>query len=116
MALALDWVALPIVLALAARSLGIGTRYATFVVARNWAAVFAYAPFAVISLLVLTGLIGADAANFLMLVTLLVLLRYTYLIARRTLDAGVGLAVGIVVLDLAVSLTISLGLNGVFEA
>ena len=111
LALGLDWIALPIVLALAAGPLGISHRYGAFVIARNWASVIATAPFAVISLLVLGDLIGAEIANFLMLAMLLIVLRYNYLIARRALDASIGFAVGIVVLDAAISLTVALSLE-----
>ncbi|MCP4385947.1 MAG: hypothetical protein GY798_31840, partial [Hyphomicrobiales bacterium] len=47
-------------------------------------------------------------ANLLTIITVLVMLRYMYLIARRTLNVGPGGAVGIVVLDFAISLTIAL--------
>lgn len=114
LALGLDWITLPIVLALAAQPLGIAQRYGGFIIARNWGAVIAVTPFAVIGLLVLAGVIGAEIANFLMLAALIIVLRYNFLIARRALDVGVGFAIGIVVLDLAISLTIALGLEAVF--
>ncbi|MCP4383894.1 MAG: hypothetical protein GY798_21220, partial [Hyphomicrobiales bacterium] len=105
--LALDWVTLPIVLALAARPLGLEARYGAFVVARNWGSVLATAPLGVIGALVLVGLLGSEIANLLTIITVLVMLRYMYLIARRTLNVGPGGAVGIVVLDFAISLTIA---------
>ncbi len=112
--LGLDWIALPVVLALAARPLGIQRNYAAFIVARNWGAVIALTPFGVIGLLVILGLLNAEIANFLMLASLMVVLRYNFLIARRALDVGIGFAIGIVILDLAVSLTIALALDSVF--
>jgi hypothetical protein len=112
--LALDWITLPIVLALAARPLGIAGRYGAFIIARNWGSVLAVVPFAVVSLLVVLGLAGADIANFLMLAALIVVLRYNFLIARRALDVGTSFAVGIVILDLAISLMISLVLDAMF--
>ncbi len=112
--LGLDWIMLPLVLALAARPLGIQRHYAAFIVARNWASVIALAPFGAIGLLVIIGLVNAEVANFLMLASLMVVLRYNFLIARRALDVGIGFAIGIVVLDLAISLTIALALDLVF--
>ena len=112
--LGLDWITLPIVLALAARPLGITHHYGAFIIARNWGSVIAVAPFGFVGLLVLIGLAGMELANFLMLAALMIMLRYNYLIARRALDAGFGFAVGIVVLDLALSLTISLTLDSIF--
>jgi hypothetical protein len=112
--LGLDWVALPLILALLARPLGIARHYPEFVVARNWGAVIASIPFGVIGLLILVGLAGGELANLLMFAALIIVLRYTFIIARRALEAGIGFAIGIVVLDFVVSLTIALTLDGVF--
>ena len=114
--LGLDWIALPILLALAARPLGIQRTYAAFIVARNWASVIALLPYGIIGLLVIIGVVDTGMANILMLVVLMLVLRYNFLVARRAMDAGIGFAVGIVVLDLAVSLTIALSLDVVFAA
>jgi hypothetical protein len=112
--LGLDWVALPVILALLARPLGIARHYPEFVVARNWGAVIAAVPFGVIGLLIVLGLVGGELANLLMFAALIIVLRYTYLIARRSLDVGLGFAIGIVVLDFVVSLTLALALDGIF--
>ncbi len=112
--LGIDWVALPLVLALLAQPLGIARHYPEFVVARNWGAVIAAVPFGAIGLLILVGLLGGELANLLMLASLFVVLRYTYLIARRALDASLGFAIGIVVFDFVLSLMIALTLDGIF--
>lgn len=112
--LGLDWVALPVILALLARPLGIARHYPEFVVARNWGAVIAAVPFGAIGLLIVLGLLGGELANLLMLAALIVVLRYTFIIARRALDASLGFAIGIVVLDFVVSLTIALALDAAF--
>lgn len=112
--LGLDWVALPLILALLARPLGIARHYPEFVVARNWGAVIASVPFGVIGLLIVLGLVGGELANLLLLAALIIVLRYTYLIARRALEVSLGFAIGIVVLDFVVSLTLALALDGVF--
>ncbi len=112
--LGLDWVALPLILALVARPLGIARHYPEFVVARNWGAVIAAVPFGVIGLLIVLGLVGGELANILMFAALIIVLRYTFLIARRALEVGLGFAIGIVVLDFLVSLTLALALDGVF--
>ena len=112
--LGLDWIALPVILALLARPLGITSRYTSFVVARNWGAVLGALPFGVIGLLSVLGLVGGELASLLMFAALIVLLRYNYLIARRSLDASLGFAIAIVILDFVVSLTIALALDGVF--
>jgi hypothetical protein len=112
--LGLDWVALPVILALLARPLGIARNYPAFIVARNWGAVIAAVPFGAIGLLIVLGLVGGELANLLMFAALIVVLRYTYLIARRAFDVSLGFAIGIVVLDFVVSLTIALALDGLF--
>lgn len=104
--LGLDWVALPVILALLARRLGITRTYTAFVVARNWCAVVVYTLAGGIALLELAGLFGPDLGRLLLLVALIVAIRYMFLIARRTLHAGIALAVGIVVLDYATSVTL----------
>ena len=104
--LALDWVTLPVLLALLAGVLGIGRSYAGFIVARNWGAVLAITPFGVVALLFLLGILGSDSANVLSLVILVVVVRFNYLIARRALGVDVFFAVGLVVADFVISLAI----------
>jgi hypothetical protein len=104
--LALDWVTLPILLALLARPLGVAKTYVRYVVARNWCAVLATAPFGVIALLSLLGVLSTGPANVISLVVLVLVIRYNFLIARRALGADVGLAVAIIVADFIISLAL----------
>ena len=112
--LGLDWISLPIVLALLARPLGITRTYSGFVVARNWASVISILPFAAVALLYLLGIIDADLWSFLSLAFIIVIFRYTFVIARRALGASLGLAAGLVALDFAVSLALSQGIDALF--
>lgn len=107
-----DWVAFPIIFAFIAGPLGLGRTYSTFIIARNWGAAIAVLPFAAVALLFLAGIISAEFANFLSLAILIVVIRYSYLIARRALGAEIGLAVAVIVSDFALSLTIL----GLFDA
>ena len=102
----LDWVTLPIILALVAGPLGVARTYVPYVVARNWAAVLATTPFGIIELFYLLGLIGSGVAGLIALVVLVIVIRYNYLIARRALGADIGLAVGLIIADLAISLVV----------
>ena len=52
----------------------------------------------------------------LMFAALIAALRYNYVVARRALDATLGFAIGIVVLDFVVSLTLALSLDALFLA
>jgi hypothetical protein len=112
--LAIDWVAFPIVLALIADRLKVSCTYSAYVIVRNWGSVIATAPFGVLALLYVVGLIGQEVTGTLSLAILFVVLRYNYLIARRVLQVGVPLAIGIVVADFILSLAIDAGVSGVF--
>jgi hypothetical protein len=112
LALCLDWIALPLAMALAARPLGVTRTYAAFVVARNWCAVLAILPFGIIGLLLVSGLYDVDAANFLWLAALFIVLRYTFIIARRALGVSTGLAAGIVAIDFFLSFAIGILVDG----
>jgi hypothetical protein len=103
--LALDWVALPALLAVVAGFIGIKREYAAYVVVRNWAAPLMAAPFAAASLLGGLG-ISEDFLLIPSLAALVFSLRFGYLIARRTLNAGVDVAIGMVVLDVLVSVLV----------
>ena len=113
LAAGLDWITFPILLALVAEPLGITRSYTAFIIARNWGAVLASAPFALIDLLYLFGIFSQDVTNIASLIFLIVQLRYNYLIASRALGVGIGLAVGIVVADFAVSVMIMATVSGI---
>jgi len=112
--LILNWIALPIVLALVAQPLGVTRTYAAYVVARNWCAVLTVAPFGLVALLSLIGVIGNEIAGVISLTIIVVVVRFDYLIARRALGADVGLAVGVVLADLALGLAIGVAVDAVF--
>jgi hypothetical protein len=114
LALCLDWVTLPILLALVARPLGFGRLYSGYIVARNWASVLAVAPFGLVALAYLIGFFSPGFADFLMVALLIVVLRYNYIIARRALDASPGFAGGLVVADFLLSLIIAGTINALF--
>lgn len=105
--LLLNWVALPFLLALVAGPLGFSRTYASYVVARNWCAVLTVAPFGLIALLTLAGLLSNEIASVISLAIIVVVIRFDYLIARRALGADVGLAVAVVLADLAIGLAMA---------
>lgn len=110
----LDWIALPLVLALSARFLGITRTYTSFVVVRNWAAVPIVAILAVISALEMLLPVLTDLLVWIQLLTIMVAIRLTYLMARRFLDVDISLAVALVVFDFLLSIVIVLGINLAF--
>ena len=103
--LAADWVALPILLALIAGFIGIRQAYPAYITVRNWATVLMTLPFAAIALVQVFG-VGQDLLFIPSVAALAFSLRFGYLIARRTLNVGVDVAIGLVVLDWLVSLAV----------
>ena len=71
-------------------------------------------PYAAVSALALAGLVGRDVAGFLSFLVLVVVLRYHYLVARRSLDCTAGLALGLVAVDLLLSLVLATGIDRLF--
>ena len=104
--LGLDWITFPILLAIAAKPLGLAHRYGTFIIARNWGAVLAYALAAAASALTFLGL-GAIFGSLLIIAAILVSFYYGFVVARRGLDIRPGFAIGMVVADTIISLTLS---------
>ncbi|MCX5567963.1 hypothetical protein [Kaistia nematophila] len=105
--LILDWTAMPVLLAIFARRLGIARSYASYIVVRNWASVIMAAPQAGVALLAGLGLIPIEFAAVVSLAIVGVMLRYHYQIVGATLGKSVGFRVGLVAADLALSLVLS---------
>jgi len=109
--MALDWVTFPIVLALAAKPLGVAAHYVTYVVARNWAAPITGAILTVPLVLEGAGWVPREGASFLSIVALILVLRYHYMILRIALKTPVSLSIGLVIADFCISLLL-IGLFG----
>ena len=103
---AIDWVMLPLLLAVLARPLAISHGYAAFIVARNWTSLIAVIPFTLPALLYLLDIVTAPVMIVLTLAAMAIVMHYRYQVARIALKAPVGLAIGVVVLDLLLSLLI----------
>ena len=112
LALGIDWITLPLLLALIAGRIGIAGTYPAFIIARNWGSVLATIPFGIVGVLFVSGVIDAEAADILSLGMLFMVLRYNYLIARRALEVSIGFAVVLVVADFALSMLIAGAVDG----
>jgi hypothetical protein len=97
--LVLDWIAFPAALALVARPLGIGRTYASYVVARNWAAPLIAAILMIPFVLQGAGWVETTAAVILSLAAVLVALRFHYVILRVALKTSAAVSVGLLVAD-----------------
>jgi hypothetical protein len=108
LALGIDWITLPILLALLAKPLGFSGTYAPYIVARNWSTVLIATPFALIGALEIV--IGSTG----LLVQILVLgaaLRFSYMVVKRALAVTPAMAASIVTLDFFLSIFISVSVN-----
>ncbi len=114
--LSLEWIALPVVLALIARRLGIAPRFVPFIVARNWGAAVSSALYAIPALLFVAGVLRADVTQILGLAVVLVALQYQYRIARQALAVPPGMAVAVVVLDVVLGLVVMLSVARLWPA
>jgi hypothetical protein len=112
--LCFDWATFPITLALIAGFIGIRTAYPAYIVVRNWATLLMIVPFAAIALLDLSGLVSSDLLFLPSLAALAAALRMSYLVARRTLNAGIDFSIGLVVLDFLVSLALVMLIGRLF--
>lgn len=101
-----DWVTLPLILAALAGPLGISKGYVPFIVARNWTSLLASLFYVVPALLYLLGVIPSGILVLLSLVALMVIIRYRYIVARMVLECTVSVAVGLVILDIVLSILI----------
>ncbi|MEM8811046.1 MAG: hypothetical protein AAGF59_00410, partial [Pseudomonadota bacterium] len=105
-AVAIDWIAFPIVMALLAGPLGIGSRYTTLIVARNWTSLLAILPYAVICLFYTTGLLPATGLALLSLVALVIIFRFVYQVYSAALGGPASLIIGLVIMDFLLSILI----------
>jgi hypothetical protein len=104
---AFDWITLPLLLAALAGFLDIRRGYPAYVVARNWTSVLAVLPFGAVALVDLTGLLSPEALFLPSLLALAIALRFSYVAARQALGVDIDVAIGFVVLDFLVSLTLT---------
>lgn len=106
LSLAIDWVMLPLVLAMLASPIGVSRQYVPFIVVRNWTSILASVPYLVTGLLYLMGVIPSGIMVLLSFTCLIVVLWYRFLIARIALQTSASLAIGVVFLDILLSLII----------
>lgn len=101
-----DWVAFPVLLALAARPLGVTGTYVSYVVARNWAAPLAAALLMVPFLLEGAGWTSPPVTAFLSVISLGLVLRLHFVILRLALRTEIGPSAALVLADVIVTLVI----------
>lgn len=103
----LEWLAYPVVMVFVARALDLSHRYAGYIIAYNWSSVLITAAFAVPMLLFWIGIVGPSATIALWFVLFLPVFYYRWFIAITALDTESHVAVGLVILEFALSLVIA---------
>jgi len=100
----IGWIAFPFVMFYVARMFDREQWFCRYIVAYNWAVVLQLTLMLVVSLIVATGLFSPALGSTLTVVTVLVILAYQGFVAHVALQATIPGAIGIVLLDLALSL------------
>ena len=101
------WVAFPLVMVAMCDLLDRRKNYIPFVVAYNWASIPQNALFLPISFLMHAGVMSQHTGDFLQYVVLILVMGYTWFIARTALDIPGFTAVSLVVLELLLAIFIS---------
>jgi hypothetical protein len=114
-ALALAWIALPAVLALLRRPLGITATYERFVIARNWGSVLVAIGYAAISPFPTAGGNLGEVGGILSLAVLFLVIRFLFVAARRALDVGIVKAIAVVLLSLVLGWVIDAATSGLIH-
>jgi hypothetical protein len=107
----IEWVGLPLLLAVLARPLGYAARYVPLVVALNWSSFAIAIPLSLPHVLHAAGLIDGQATGLLHLALLIPALRLEYLVMRFAGGVTAPVAAGLVALDVAASILLDVGLS-----
>jgi len=114
-ALALGWIALPLVLGILRKPLGIAATYERFVVARNWGSVLVAVAYAAIAPFPTVGGSLGEIGGILSLAVLFLVVRFLYVAARRALGVGVVAAAAVVLLALVLGWVIDAATSGLIR-
>ncbi|MEO1198988.1 MAG: hypothetical protein AAFX39_07115 [Pseudomonadota bacterium] len=106
-ALLVDWVAFPALLAAIAKPLGLERGYVPFIVAHNWGELLFSIPLALPAILFHYGVLSGEVTAILTLIGFGLLLRYFYIAARVALQTTVGIATALVATDVLLSLVLA---------
>lgn len=103
----ISWTAYPVLMASVTQILGCRQRLIGYITVYNWSMVLQNAVFLPIGLLSVTNVLPEQAAGFLWLVAMVLVLAYLWFIARTALMISAFSALAVVVLDLVLSFLIN---------
>ncbi len=102
----ISWVIFPVVMASFAKIIERQEKYQQFVIAYNWAAVLQNAVYIPLAMLAASGAISGGNADIMGVFALIIILIYSWFVATTALELGAWAAIGIVALDLVLSIFI----------
>lgn len=110
--LAIEWLIFPLAALFLLRLLNLSHRYGTLVIAHNWGRVVTEFFNLPTIFLFSLGLISHQSAFDLLFITLGLTLYYRFYIAQSALEVGWGLAMGIAILELLLTIFFALAVSG----
>ncbi|MGV8839991.1 MAG: hypothetical protein ACWA6X_06760 [Bauldia sp.] len=114
-ALALGWVALPLVLGVLRKPLGIAATWERFVIARNWGSVLVAVAYAVVAPFPTAGGSLGEVGGILSLAVLFLVVRFLLVTARRALGLGIIGAAAVMLLALVLGWVIDAAASGIIR-
>ncbi len=112
--LGIEWVGYPLAMYFLTRTFGLAGRFAAYIIVYNWTSLAVTLVMVPPYLLYAAGLLPAETAVVINLVTVLAVIWFRWVIAREVLAAPGISAAGFVALDLVMSLFINLVIASVF--
>lgn len=107
-AVIIDWLTFPAILALFARPLGIANRFVPYIVARNWSAVLVAFMYAVPHLFHALGVLPTGMLSIALLILFGIAVWFAYVVVRTAMQVPPVLAIPIVILEIASGIFIEL--------
>ncbi|HEX2653596.1 MAG TPA: hypothetical protein VHN11_08095, partial [Xanthobacteraceae bacterium] len=102
-----SWIAFPLVMIGFVNLMGLGKRYASYIVAYNWSGVIVSLTLSLPTTLRVLGLAQVEHAAFFTAMLTVVLLQYRWFLARTALGITEGLAIAVVALDIATDIGVA---------
>ncbi len=109
----IGWTAFPLAMFYLARAIDRDRFFCRYIAAYNWAAAIQIAVFLIMAAITHSGLLPAGLTAMITVAVIVAIMAYQWFIARVGLEASAGAALGIVLLDLIISLVIERYTTGI---
>jgi len=102
------WLLFPLAMVPVARLLNLSSTYVQYIIVWNWSQVIVAAVMLSATILLGSDLLGQEIGGLILMLAFLSVSFYAYLVARVALGCEMPMAIGVVVLDFVLTLTVSL--------